>query len=301
MTLTWGELRRDAEAQLRAIGVSDPAAEAQWMIEAVSGMDATEQLIEATTPVTHRPTAGLDALLARRAAGEPVQYVLGEWSFCGLDLLVDRRVLIPRPETEIVAEIAIREVERLGERVGPPEPWSGGLTHYVVADLGTGSGALALALAASLPDAEVWATDASEDALAVARVNVAAAGTIATRLRVGAGSWFDGLPPAVRGRLLLVVSNPPYIADHEVLPESVRDWEPAGALFSGPTGLEAIEHLIATAPEWLDPAGTLVLELAPHQGDRAVALAHDAGFVDVSVRPDLAGYQRALIARRRAD
>jgi len=133
------------------MGVSDPAAEAQWMIEAVSGMDATEQLIEATTPVTHRPTAGLDALLARRVAGEPVQYVLGEWSFCGLDLLVDRRVLIPRPETEIVAEIAIGEVERLGERVGTPDPWSGGLTHYAVADLGTGSGALALALAAALP------------------------------------------------------------------------------------------------------------------------------------------------------
>ena len=299
--MTWGELRRDAEAQLRAIGVSDPAAEAQWMIEAVSGMDTTEQLIAATMPVTHRPTAGLDALLARRAAGEPVQYVLGEWSFCGLDLLVDRRVLIPRPETEIVAEIAIREVERLGERVGTPDPWSGGLTHYAVADLGTGSGALALALAAALPDAEVWATDASEDALAVARANVAAAGTIATRLRVGAGSWFDALPPAVRGRLLLVVSNPPYIADHEVLPESVLDWEPAGALFSGPTGLEAIEHLIATAPEWLDPAGTLVLELAPHQAERAVTRAREAGFVDVSVRPDLAGHQRALIARRRAD
>ena len=301
MTLTWGELRRDAEAQLRAIGVFDPAAEARWLIEAVSGMDAAEQLTEAATPVTHRPTAGLDALLARRAAGEPVQYVLGEWSFCGLDLLVDRRVLIPRPETEIVAEIAIGEVERLGERVGASDPWSGGLTQYAVADLGTGSGALALALAAALPDAEVWATDASEDALAVARANVAAAGTIATRLRVGGGSWFDALPPAVRGRLLLVVSNPPYIADHEVLPESVRDWEPAGALFSGPTGLEAIEHLIARAPEWLDPAGTLVLELAPHQADRAIARAHEAGFVDVSVRPDLAGHQRALIARRRAD
>ena len=301
MSITWGELRRDAEAQLRVMGVSDPAAEARWMIETVSGMDAAEQLLESESLVTHRPTAGLDALLARRAAGEPLQYVLGEWNFCGLDLLVDRRVLIPRPETEIVAEIAIREVERLGERVGTPDPWSGGLTHYAVADLGTGSGALALALAAALPDAEVWATDASEDALAVARANVAAAGTIATRLRVGAGSWFDALPPAVRGRLLLVVSNPPYIADHEVLPESVLDWEPAGALFSGPTGLEAIEHLIATAPEWLDPAGTLVLELAPHQAERAVTRAREAGFVDVSVRPDLAGHQRALIARRRAD
>ena len=301
MSLTWGELRRDAEAQLRAMGVSDPGAEAQWMIEAVSGMDSTEQLIESATPVTHRPTAGLDALLARRAAGEPVQYVLGEWNFCGLDLLVDRRVLIPRPETEIVAEIAIREVERLGERVGTPEPWSGGLTQYAVADLGTGSGALALALAASLPDAEVWATDASADALAVVRANVAAAGSMATRLRVAAGSWFDALPAVMRGRLLVVVSNPPYIADDEVLPSSVLDWEPAGALFSGPTGLEAIEHLIATAPDWLDPAGTLVLELAPHQADRAVASAREAGFVDVSVRPDLAGHDRTLVARRRTD
>ena len=182
-TLTWGELRRDAEAQLRAMGVSDPGAEAQWMIEAVSGMDSTEQLIESATPVTHRPTAGLDALLARRAAGEPVQYVLGEWDFCGLDLLVDRRVLIPRPETEIVAEIAIREVERLGERVGTPEPWSGGLTQYAVADLGTGSGALALALAASLPDAEVWATDTSADALAVVRANGGIDGNAPTRRR----------------------------------------------------------------------------------------------------------------------
>ena len=251
--------------------------------------------------MTHRPTAGLDALLARRAAGEPVQYVLGEWNFCGLDLLVDRRVLIPRPETETVAEIAIREVERLGERVGTPDPWSGGLTHYAVADLGTGSGALALALAASLPDAEVWATDASDLALAVARANVAAAGSIATRVRVADGSWFDALPPEVRGRLLLVVSNPPYIADHEVLPPSVLDWEPAGALFSGPTGLEAIEHLIATAPEWLDPAGTLVLELAPHQADHAIGRAREAGFADVSVRPDLSGHARALVARRRAD
>ena len=301
MTLTWGELRRDAEAQLRAMGVSDPASEAQWMIEALSGMDGAEQVLESATPVTHRPTAGLDALLARRAAGEPVQYVLGEWSFCGLDLLVDRRVLIPRPETETVAEIAIGEVERLGERVGTPDPWSGGLTHYAVADLGTGSGALALALAASLPDAEVWATDASDLALAVARANVAAAGSIATRVRVADGSWFDALPPEVRGRLLLVVSNPPYIADHEVLPPSVLDWEPAGALFSGPTGLEAIEHLIATAPEWLDPAGTLVLELAPHQAEHAIGRAREAGFADVSVRPDLSGHARALVARRRAD
>ncbi len=300
MSITWGELRRDAEAQLRAMGVSDPAAEARWMIETVSGMDAAEQLLESGALVTHRPTAGLDALLARRAAGEPLQYVLGEWNFCGLDLLVDRRVLIPRPETEVVAEVAIREVERLGERIGTQDPWSGGLSHYAVADLGTGSGALALALAASLPDAEVWATDSSDDALAVARANVAAAGSIATRVRVAGGSWFDALPSQLTGRLLVVVSNPPYIAAAEELPAEVLDWEPTGALYAGPTGLEAIEHLIATAPEWLDAAGTLVIELAPHQAAVAAESAEVAGFAEVLVRPDLTGRDRVLVARRRA-
>ena len=166
------------------------------MIEDVSGMDPAEQILELNTLVTHRPTAALDALLARRAAGEPLQYVLGAWSFCGLDLFVDRRVLIPRPETEVVAQLAIAEVERLGERVGRHEPWSGGSTRYAVADLGTGSGALALALAASLPDAEVWATDASDDALQVARANVGAAGSFAARVRIADGSWFEALPDA---------------------------------------------------------------------------------------------------------
>lgn len=271
------------------------------MIEAVSGMDEVEQLLEADTPVMHRPTAGLDSLLARRAAGEPLQYVLGAWNFCGLDLLVDRRVLIPRPETEVVAQIAIGEVARLGERVGPTDPWSGGLTQYAVADLGTGSGALALALAASLPDAEVWATDVNGDALHVARANVAAAGSLATRVRIADGSWFGALPDALRGTLLLVVSNPPYIAHGEDLPASVHEWEPHAALFSGPTGLEAIELLIDAAPDWLDDAGTLVLELAPHQAETATEMARAAGYAEVFVRPDLAGHDRALIARRRAD
>lgn len=271
------------------------------MIEAVSGMDAAEQIVESEGFATRRAVSELDALLARRTSGEPIQYVLGAWSFCGLDLMVDPRVLIPRPETEVVAQIAIAEVERLGERVGPPDPWAGGHTHYAVVDLGTGSGALAIALANSLPDAEVWATDASEAALTVARANVAAAGSVATRLRVATGSWFDALPNEYRGGLRLIVANPPYIAEHEVLPASVAEWEPTGALYAGPTGLEALEHLIGAAPEWLDAAGTLVLELAPHQAGPATELARAAGFAEVGVRPDLAGHDRALVARLRAD
>lgn len=281
------------------MGVQDPGSEARWMLEEAAGMDAAEQIAEANGFATGLATAALDALLARRAAGEPIQYVLGAWNFCGQDVFVDRRVLIPRPETEVVAQHAIREVERLGEQVGPANPWTAALTHYAVADLGTGSGALALALAAALPDAEVWATDASDDALAVAQANIAASGNLATRVRVAQGSWFDALPSELRGQLLLVVSNPPYIADGEPLPPAVLEWEPLGALFAGPTGLEAIEVLIAEASEWLDPAGTLVLELAPHQADDATALARNAGYAEVLIRVDHAGRDRALIARRR--
>ncbi len=294
-------MRRGAEARLAAIGVDDPASETRWLIEEVSGLDATEQALEGRTRASRRATAELELLLERRAAGEPLQYVLGSWSFCGIDLSVDRRVLIPRPETEVVAEVAISEVQRLGERVGVADPWAGALTQFAVADLGTGSGALALALAAGLPDAEVWATDVSEEALSVARANVAGAGTPAARVRVAAGSWFDALPEVLRGVLLLVVANPPYIAHGEELPAVVRDWEPTGALYSGPTGLEAIAELIGTAPGWLDPAGTLVLELAPHQARAAAGQARDAGFAEVLVRPDLAGRERVLVARRRAD
>jgi release factor glutamine methyltransferase len=294
-------LRRDAEAQLAALQVPDPTSEARWMIEEVSGMDASEQIAEAGGFATQRATAALDVLLARRAAGEPIQYVLGAWNFCGIDLFVDRRVLIPRPETETVVECAIAEVERLGERVGRPDPWTGAITHYAVADLGTGSGAVALALAASLPDAEVWATDASPHALAVAQANIAANGNLATRLRIAQGSWFDALPSELRGRLLTVVSNPPYIADDEVLDPSVAQWEPRDALFAGPTGREALERLIVDATDWLDPAGTLVLELAPHQADDVADRARAAGFAEVLVRSDLSGHARALVARRRPD
>jgi release factor glutamine methyltransferase len=200
----------------------------------------------------------------------------------------------------VVAQLAIEELRRRGERVGRRDAWAGTDTAYAVADLGTGSGALALALAAALPDAQVWATDVSAEALSVARANIAAAGTPSARVRTAHGSWFEALPPELRGELLMIVANPPYIGEHEreELPTEVRDWEPEHALISGPTGLEAIAHLIAEAPRWLRPDGVLVLELAPHQAERAVQMATDAGFVDIDVAKDLAARDRVLIARR---
>jgi release factor glutamine methyltransferase len=205
-------------------------------------------------------------------------------------------VLIPRPETEVVVEVALAEAVRLGHRRGPRpvvplEPTG------VVADLGTGSGAIALALEAELPTVAVWATDISQDALAVARANLAGAG--ATRVRLACGSWFDALPIDVRGRLDVVVSNPPYVASAEFaqLPDDVAKYEPHRALVSGPSGTEAIEHLAQHARPWLSPRGVLVCEIAPHQADAVVAVATKEGFASVDVLPDLTSRPRVLVAR----
>lgn len=296
---TWRDLRGRAERELRAAGVQDPASEARWMVEGVSGYDGAELVAHEAEPATTRGAENLVAMLDRRAGGEPLQYVLGQWSFRRLDLLVDRRVLIPRPESEVTAEVAIEEAQRLGARRGTSNPWAGTVTGYAIADLGTGSGALALALAAELPEAEIWATDASDDALAVARANLAGAGQPAVRVRLARGDWFDALPADLRGRLRMVVTNPPYVAERELagLAPEVRDHEPLDALVSGPTGLEAIEVIVAGAPAWLEPRGVLVCELAPHQRDDVVERARAAGFAEVLVRPDLAGRDRVLVAR----
>ncbi len=146
----------------------------------------------------------------------------------------------------------------------------------------------------------MWATDRSAAAAAVARANLAGIGSAATRVRIVEGDWFDAIPDELRGSFDLIVSNPPYVAERELadLPPEVLHYEPIGALVSGPTGLEAIERVIAGTPEYLTPRrGTLVLEIAPHQSDAARALAADAGFAEVLVERDLAGRERVLIGR----
>jgi len=297
---TWADLRARAEQRLLATRVARPDTEARWMVERVSGYDGVELVMGEHEQATSPAIEHLDDMLERRAAGEPLQYVLGRWDFLGVDLLVDRRVLVPRPETEIVARLAIDEAVRLGARRGRGEPWGVASTEYAIADLGTGSGAIALALASELPDAEVWATDVSTDALAVARANIAGIGTAATRVRIAEGSWFDALPGELRGRLKVVVSNPPYVAEHEFadLPSEVAEWEPRLALVSGPSGLDAIAAIVADARDWLDPGGgALVVELAPHQAELVIDMARAAGFTAVMVHPDLADRDRVLVAR----
>jgi release factor glutamine methyltransferase len=298
MNMSWSETRREVARQLAAAGIVPVETEARFMVEEVSGYGASEWPGIADTEPTDRARRRLTALVARRAAGEPLQYVLGSWSFRGLDLMVDRRVLIPRPETEQVVEVALDEAQRRGlRRVTRRPALVDDRPTANVADLGTGSGAIALALEAELPDVLVWATDVSADALDVARANIA--GCAAARVRTSVGSWFDALPPELRGRFELIVSNPPYISEGEVvdLPEEVVAFEPRAALVSGATGCEALEYLLDHGREWLVANGVLVCEIAPHQSDAMVEHARNVGYVDAFVQPDLAGRARVLVAR----
>lgn len=281
-TVTWGALWNET-----AVLVGRP--HARWICEVASGHDGDEFVGILRQAATARSVAHLDAMMARLAVGEPLQYVLGRWGFRHLDLMVDRRVLIPRPETEMVVDAALRIARSL------PSP-------IVCADLGTGSGAIGLSLAAELhvDGVTVWMTDRSSDALDVARANTAGIGRAAAKVRLAEGSWFDALPAHVRGELAMVVSNPPYVDDDDPALESiVRDWEPAGALFGGADGLDAIRHIVDEAPRWLRPSGWLVIEIGAGHGRPVTELMHAADFDDIAITADLGGHDRVATGRRR--
>ena len=266
--------------------------QARWLCEEASGAFGNDFDEVLDDEPTTRMMVHLAAMLERHATGEPLQYVLGHWSFRHLDLLVDQRVLIPRPETEILAGLAIDLMR---------SALAGGQSSVRCVDLGTGSGAIGLSLALELPRgaAEVWLCDRSSDALDVARANLAGLGVAGHGVRVAQGSWFEALPVDLCGSLDLVAANPPYVADGDPdVDAAVRDWEPAAAVWSGPDGLEAHRVICATAARWLRPGGWLVCEIGSTQGPDVAALMSDAGLGDVEVRPDLAGRDRIVTGRR---
>jgi release factor glutamine methyltransferase len=255
----------------------------------------------------------LGVLIRRYTAGEPLQYVLGTWAFRTVEVTVDPRVLVPRPETEQVVDVALEELAFQAS-----SPLEG--DTVVVADLGTGSGAIALALAAEGPAAagrtlrtmtapgrcprlEIWATDNSAAALDVARSNLAAleqrTPSVAGMVWLALGSWFDALPRHLAGRLNMVASNPPYVSarEWEGLDPVVRQHEPKEALVAGTRGTEALEALLDGARSWLTPGGSVVLELAPHQADGMVRLASALGYEGPRVRGDMASRPRTFVAR----
>jgi release factor glutamine methyltransferase len=281
----WQTLLDDGADRLARAGIDNAEQEARWLVQRASGLEGADLIAGLEEPAALGDATFFYDMLERRLRGEPLQYVLGSWGFRVLDLRVDNRVLIPRPETEALTQMALEECRRLDARRA--------------VDLGTGSGAIALALAVEWTGIEVWATDISPDALAVAETNVAALGRIGEAVRLAQGSWYDALPAELGGAIDVIVSNPPYVAEFEVedLPEDVRAWEPLDALVSGPTGLEAIERIVADARLWLAQPGSLLVEIAPHQAVEAGAMARAAGFGSAAVWPDLTGRDRILLAR----
>ncbi|MGH9017750.1 MAG: peptide chain release factor N(5)-glutamine methyltransferase [Acidimicrobiales bacterium] len=269
--------------------------EGRWVVAHALGVPSSALDVAAAVSVAQNRAVA--AMVERRTAGEPLQYILGEWSFRHLDVDVDGRVLIPRPETEQVVEAALTDLRRAVATGGGEPP--------AAADLGTGSGviALSLVLEAAADGVEVWATDASGASLDVAGANVrrlaARHPAAAARVHLARGSWFAALPADLVGCLALVVSNPPYVAESEwsVLDPEVRDHEPRDALVPGPTGFEALDHLLDHARRWLRPGGGLVLELAPHQAAAVAATGIGLGYEDLEIRDDLSGRPRMVVAR----
>jgi|TARA_R110002110_G_scaffold395087_1_gene609431 release factor glutamine methyltransferase len=261
---------------------------ARWMCETASSTDPEEFLAGLDHTPMIRMVSHLDAMVARYRTGEPLQYVLGSWPFRRLDLNIDKRVLIPRPETELVAEVAIGLARTVDD-------------ERTVVDLGTGSGAIGLACADELPleGTTVWLTDASSDALDVARANLAGVGRAARNVRVALGHWFAALPDDLGADV--IVSNPPYVAVGSVdLEANVEEWEPKGALFAGVDGLNDYRVIVPGAIDYLQPDGWLVLEIGHDQGPAVSALFEQQGYRKIEVRQDFAKLDRIVLAKRPA-
>ena len=284
-TITWGEL-----LQVTAVELGNEQ-EARWLCEHASGLDRVELDAARDEVVSQRCGVALRAMVARRLTGEPLQYVMKSWAFRHLDVLVDNRVLIPRPETEVVVQAALDLACEMISKTN---------SKLRVADLGTGSGVIGLSLASELPrgTTEVWLTDLSADALEVARANLAGLGLINGDVRVALGSWFAALPSELKNSFDLIVSNPPYIGVYDPSVESsVLNHEPHLALFAGSDGLDAYREIISHADEWLATDGWIVLEIGHQQGDAVRELLAQNSFKQIEIRKDLAGRDRIALAK----
>ncbi len=229
----------------------------------------------------------LREMVKRRVAGEPLQYITGEVEFCGLKLLVDKRVLIPRPETELLVEaVAKRLKAESGERKAGAK----------IVEVGTGSGCIAIALAKKLPEAEITAVDVSPEALEVARGN-GKLHQVEKNVRFLESDLLQALPDSFV--VEAIVSNPPYIADGELakLPKEVRDFEPVRALAAGEDGLKVIRRLVMDAKRILSPSGFMALEIGAGQRVAVEEIFGQQGFVVVEVVKDLQGHERVIVAQ----
>jgi release factor glutamine methyltransferase len=271
-------VRRGAEYLARH-EVESPRPTAEVLLAAVLGTDRAG-LYSRTGGLTTQEARSFRRALSRRCAGTPLQHLTGEQGFRRLTIAVRPGVFVPRPETEVLVEAGLDLVSKI------PGP--------IVVDVGTGAGAIALAIKDERRDARVLATDASADAVALAAEN---AETLGLEIELVEGDLLSGLPADLRGQIHLVVGNPPYVAptEYESLPADVRA-DPFYALVGG---LELYERLFASARAWLRPAGAVAVEIGEAQGGAVREAARSAGLEDLRVLPDLAARERVVTARRR--
>jgi release factor glutamine methyltransferase len=277
-----GALLTQSAAYLEGRGVRSPRLDAEYLLAHALGLSRLDLYLNLERPVEPGEVDTFRELVRRRAAREPLAYILGSWSFRGLELRADPRALVPRPETEILVDRALEAVA--------------GVEGPRVLDVGTGTGAIALAIAHERPDAQVVATDVSPAALELAAENARALG-LEERVELVEGDLLAAVPGR---RFDLVVSNPPYVApDDEVDPEVAR-FEPAVAVFAPEEGRAVLQQLVAEASEHLDAGGILALETGAGQARWLAGELREAGYADAAVYRDLARVERIVVARRGA-
>jgi release factor glutamine methyltransferase len=281
--VTYAEALSEGRAALQASGVESPALDARLLLAHAADLDAAALIArsnEELPALAHRAFANH---LRRREKGEPVARIFGEAEFYGLRLKLGPATLIPRPETETLVELVLAEARNRF----PP--------NVSICDLGTGSGAIAIALLTELPEAHATATDISEEALSIAMLNAERHG-VRSRMMFRRAAFGE----ALEGPFDIVVSNPPYIRSDVIatLAREVRDHDPRAALDGGPDGLAAYRAILAHAPELLHDGGILALEIGYDQSESVAALCREAGFGQVAAYPDLAGRERVVMARK---
>jgi release factor glutamine methyltransferase len=266
---------------LAAKGIGSPRLNAELLIGHALGRKRMQLYLEFERPLTETELGRIRPLVKRRSQHEPLQYVTGETEFCGLTLKVDRRALIPRPETELLVEHVLTWCV-----ANPPV--------LRVLDLGAGTGAIALALARALPEAGVVAVERGADALALAGENAAALG-LAGRVNLVASDWYGAVPAS---QFDVIVSNPPYLSAKETAeaPLEVRGFEPGEALTAPADGCGDLETIIEGAPRYLRPSGLLALETGIAQHSRLTTRLRAAGFARIDSQRDLTGRDRFILA-----
>ena len=278
--LTILEIIKRTTEFLEKKGVESARLNSELLVGHALGLKRMQLYLQFERPLTEPELEKIRPLVKRRSNREPLQHIIGEVEFVGLKLKIDRRALIPRPETEHLLELLAKELTAL--------PVS-------ILDLGTGSGAIALALAAKYSAATVTGVDQSPDALALAQENAALTG-LDGRVKFIQSDWFSALPAG--SKFPLIVANPPYLSDAEVReaqPE-VKDYEPVAALSPGPDGASALVRIITEAPRYLAAGGLLACETGITQHAQLQELAKNSGYTQTKSLPDLTGRDRYLLA-----